>query len=188
MLLGGVSIFGGRGTLIGVVLALFLLGAIQKALLLSESISSYWIQIVTGTLLVVSVLGPNSSAASRRRGAAASRPTPRGGSHEDRMTPRTLRALLAALAVLATLVLAACGETKDDEASSSERRQRRRGQRLVDPNAAIKKGIKTVSIPKQLGNPYEEIEHAGVDEALKELGGTNRISARPTPARRRRSR
>jgi rhamnose transport system permease protein len=59
VLLGGVSIFGGRGTLIGVALALFLLGAIQKALLLSDSISSYWIQIVTGTLLVVSVLGPN---------------------------------------------------------------------------------------------------------------------------------
>jgi rhamnose transport system permease protein len=59
VLLGGVSIFGGRGTLVGVALALFLLGAIQKALLLSESISSYWIQIVTGTLLVVSVLGPN---------------------------------------------------------------------------------------------------------------------------------
>jgi rhamnose transport system permease protein len=59
VLLGGVSIFGGRGTILGVILALFLLGAIQKALLLSESISSYWIQIVTGTLLVGSVLGPN---------------------------------------------------------------------------------------------------------------------------------
>jgi rhamnose transport system permease protein len=59
VLLGGVSIFGGRGTIAGVILALFLLGGIQKALLLSESISSYWIQIVTGTLLVGSVLGPN---------------------------------------------------------------------------------------------------------------------------------
>jgi rhamnose transport system permease protein len=59
VLLGGVSIFGGRGTIGGVILALFLLGGIQKALLLSESISSYWIQIVTGTLLVGSVLGPN---------------------------------------------------------------------------------------------------------------------------------
>jgi len=71
VLLGGVSIFGGRGTLVGVALALFLLGAIQKALLLSDSISSYWIQIVTGTLLVVSVLGPNvvrrASEARRRR-------------------------------------------------------------------------------------------------------------------------
>jgi rhamnose transport system permease protein len=59
VLLGGISIFGGRGTIVGVILALFLLGAIQKALLLSESISSYWIQIVTGALLVGSVLGPN---------------------------------------------------------------------------------------------------------------------------------
>ena len=81
VLLGGVSIFGGRGTIVGVILALFLLGGIQKALLLSESISSYWIQIVTGTLLVGSVLGPNIA---RRvaRGAAPARsvPTPGGGS------------------------------------------------------------------------------------------------------------
>jgi rhamnose transport system permease protein len=59
VLLGGVSIFGGRGTIVGVILALLLLGGIQKALILSESISSYWIQIVTGALLVGSVLGPN---------------------------------------------------------------------------------------------------------------------------------
>jgi rhamnose transport system permease protein len=70
VLLGGVSIFGGRGTIAGVILALILLGGIQKAILLSESISSYWIQIVTGTLLVVSVLGPNLArrvAEARRR-------------------------------------------------------------------------------------------------------------------------
>jgi rhamnose transport system permease protein len=59
VLLGGVSIFGGRGTIGGVILALLLLGGIQKALSLSESISSYWIQIVTGVLLVGSVMGPN---------------------------------------------------------------------------------------------------------------------------------
>ena len=59
VLLGGVSIFGGRGTIAGVILALVLLGGIQKALSLSESISTYWIQIVTGALLVGSVLGPN---------------------------------------------------------------------------------------------------------------------------------
>ena len=51
----------------------------------------------------------------------------------------------------------------------------------VDPNAEIPKGLKTVSIPKQLGNPYEEFEHSGIDEALTELGGSNRISG-PTDA------
>lgn len=59
VVLGGVSIFGGRGTIPGVVLALVLLAEINKALTLSDSISSYWIQIVTGTLLVASVLLPN---------------------------------------------------------------------------------------------------------------------------------
>ncbi|MDO8213410.1 ABC transporter permease [Conexibacter sp. CPCC 206217] len=59
VLLGGVSIFGGSGSLFGVILAVFLLGAIQKALLLANGVSSYWIQIVTGVLLVGSVLGPN---------------------------------------------------------------------------------------------------------------------------------
>jgi rhamnose transport system permease protein len=65
VVLGGVSIFGGKGTLPGVVLALLLLGAIQKALLLSPSISSYWVQIVTGALLVLSVLMPNLVARAR---------------------------------------------------------------------------------------------------------------------------
>jgi rhamnose transport system permease protein len=79
VLLGGVSIFGGRGTIAGVVLALLLLGGIQKAILLSESLSSYWIQIVTGALLVGSVLGPNLArrvAEARRR---RSRPLPEEG-------------------------------------------------------------------------------------------------------------
>ena len=65
VLLGGVSIFGGRGTIAGVILALFLLGGIQKALLLSESISSYWIQIVTGRS--AHRLGPGSEPRTPRR-------------------------------------------------------------------------------------------------------------------------
>ena len=79
------------------------------------------------------------------------------------------------------LALAACGETQDDE----ERRPSggvvgaRRGE--ADPDAEITEGLKTVSIPKQLGNPYEEFEHSGVDEALEELGGSNRITG-PTDA------
>jgi rhamnose transport system substrate-binding protein len=91
------------------------------------------------------------------------------------------RALIAALAVLATtLMLAACGETKNDDSSSSSSSSSSDSGK-VDPNAPLKKGMKTVSIPKQLGNPYEEFEHSGVDEALKELGGSNTISG-PTDA------
>lgn len=76
VVLGGVSIFGGRGTIAGVVLALCLVGGIQKALTLSESISTYWIQIVTGALLIGSVLGPNL--VQRAREARAHAPRSRG--------------------------------------------------------------------------------------------------------------
>jgi rhamnose transport system permease protein len=86
VLLGGVSIFGGRGTIAGVVLALFLLGGIQKALLLSESISSYWIQIVTGALLIGSVLGPNL--VQRARAARAHSTRQRGVWPSRRAEPR----------------------------------------------------------------------------------------------------
>jgi rhamnose transport system substrate-binding protein len=95
--------------------------------------------------------------------------------------PRPLRVLLAALAVVAMLVFAACGETQDDEASPSSGSSSNAESGGADPNAPIKEGLKTVSIPKQLGNPYEEFEHSGVDEALQELKGSNRITG-PTDA------
>jgi rhamnose transport system substrate-binding protein len=87
-----------------------------------------------------------------------------------------LRALFAVLALVAMFALAACGETQDDEQAGSEGGGASAQSGAADPNAEIPQGLKTVSIPKQLGNPYEEFEHSGVDEALKELGGSNRVS------------
>ncbi|MBL7501874.1 ABC transporter permease [Frankia sp. CNm7] len=58
VLLGGVSIFGGRGTLPGVVGGVVLLAALQNALRLSD-VSNESLNVVTGALLVVSVLVPN---------------------------------------------------------------------------------------------------------------------------------
>jgi rhamnose transport system substrate-binding protein len=97
--------------------------------------------------------------------------------------PHVLRALLAVLALAAVFAVVACGETKDENASSdnSAKSTPASDSGGVNPNAAIKQGIKTVSIPKQLGNPYEEFEHSGIDEALKELGGSNTIKG-PTDA------
>jgi rhamnose transport system permease protein len=61
VLFAGVSIFGGKGSIIGVVLAVFTFAAIQNALLLinfNESAAG----IVTGALLLVSVLLPTAFA------------------------------------------------------------------------------------------------------------------------------
>jgi rhamnose transport system permease protein len=78
VLLGGVSIFGGRGTLGGVVAAVFLLGGIRNLLILND-VSNDTLNVVTGLLLIGSVVAPNSVAAVarllRRRGTASSVPS-----------------------------------------------------------------------------------------------------------------
>jgi rhamnose transport system substrate-binding protein len=89
--------------------------------------------------------------------------------------PNGLRMLFAALALFAVLLFAACGETQDDESATAEKTTESGTSGEANPDAPIKEGLKTVSIPKQLGNPYEEYEHSGVDEALEELGGSNTI-------------
>ena len=73
--------------------------------------------------------------------------------------------LVAALAVLA----AACGETKNSSSSgsSSQSSSTASSSGAANAEAPIPKGLKTVSIPKQLGNPYEEFEHSGVTEARR---------------------
>jgi rhamnose transport system permease protein len=75
VLLGGVSIFGGTGTIVGVVLAVFVFAGIQNALFLSNFNESA-LGIVPGVLLLVSVLvsviAPNARRArelAKRRGA-----------------------------------------------------------------------------------------------------------------------
>jgi rhamnose transport system permease protein len=64
VLLGGVSIFGGKGTLPGVLGGVLLLATLQNALRLSD-VSNEALNIVTGSLLIVSVLLPNVVASAR---------------------------------------------------------------------------------------------------------------------------
>jgi rhamnose transport system permease protein len=82
VLLGGISIFGGRGTIIGVVIAVAVLGCLQTALT-ADQVPAQDQNIVVGALLVASVIVPNAadlyrrararlqSAAARRQVAAA---------------------------------------------------------------------------------------------------------------------
>ena len=89
--------------------------------------------------------------------------------------------LVAALAVLA----AACGETKNSSSSgsSSQSSSTASSSGAANAEAPIPKGLKTVSIPKQLGNPYEEFEHSGVDGGAE---GARRQQPHPGLDRRRR--
>ncbi|WP_084077071.1 ABC transporter permease [Demequina sp. NBRC 110057] len=79
VLLGGVSIFGGRGALHGVIAGVLLIGTLSSALRLAN-VTSDVINIITGTLLIASVVSPSVTAwvrnrwARRGRSAAVSQP------------------------------------------------------------------------------------------------------------------
>ncbi len=65
VLLGGISIFGGRGTIVGVVLAIGVFAGLQNALFLTD-FEQRAMGVVTGTLLLLSVLIPNGGDFARR--------------------------------------------------------------------------------------------------------------------------
>ena len=80
VLLGGVSIFGGRGKLPGVIAGVLLIGVLSSALRL-ESVTVNVINIIIGLLLVLSVLSPTvlawvSDVAARRTRAKVPSETP----------------------------------------------------------------------------------------------------------------
>ncbi len=83
VLLGGVSIFGGKGTILGVALAAFVYAGLRSALLLTSSFNENDFQVVSGGLLILSVLIPNLAAfatrgrelLARRRGRGTDSPT-----------------------------------------------------------------------------------------------------------------
>jgi rhamnose transport system permease protein len=65
VLLGGVSIFGGKGSIPGVIAAVLLIGTLNYALRLGR-VSDVVLITVTGLLLIVSVVGPSIGAALRQ--------------------------------------------------------------------------------------------------------------------------
>jgi len=76
VLFGGVSIFGGRGTIVGVALAAAVMACLQQALTL-RNVDGQVRNIVTGVLLLVSVVVPNiATALSRLKARAARRRRP----------------------------------------------------------------------------------------------------------------
>lgn len=66
VLLGGVSIFSGRGGLVGVIAAVVLFGVLRNALQLAD-VPANALTVVTGALLIASVVGPNLVVMARER-------------------------------------------------------------------------------------------------------------------------
>ena len=88
-------------------------------------------------------------------------------------------ALLFAVVLMGAFV-SACGSTKDD-ADSGGGSSASSDTEAANAGGEIKKGLNVVVMPKQLGNPYEELEDKGTVAAIEELGGTAKIQG-PTDA------
>ncbi|MDO8184963.1 rhamnose ABC transporter substrate-binding protein [Conexibacter sp. JD483] len=91
---------------------------------------------------------------------------------------------VAVLAIVLAMVVAACGDTKDDtesNASSTPAASSTDGGAAANADGEYRRGLKAIVMPKQLGNPYEELEDSGTVEAFSELGGEATIEG-PTDA------
>jgi rhamnose transport system permease protein len=75
VLFAGISIFGGKGTMAGVIMAVCVIGGIQSALTLIN-VSAQAQEVVTGVLLIISVVLPNSGATLGQLRSRVSRATP----------------------------------------------------------------------------------------------------------------
>ncbi|KIQ18961.1 MULTISPECIES: rhamnose ABC transporter substrate-binding protein [unclassified Rhodococcus (in: high G+C Gram-positive bacteria)] len=91
----------------------------------------------------------------------------------SRTSRRLALAPLAGIAAL-SLVLTACGGTTQESASeSSDSGSRVTG--TANPDAEIQDGLKIGFLPKQLNNPYSDIEVAGGEKAVGEFGGEYKL-------------
>ncbi len=86
----------------------------------------------------------------------------------------SLRRLVpVAVGLVLAVGLTACGGTTRDSAASDQGPAAASG--AADPNAALKEGVKMAFLPKQLNNPYSDIEVSGGKVAMAELKGEYKL-------------
>jgi rhamnose transport system substrate-binding protein len=89
------------------------------------------------------------------------------------MRPSPRRLVAATGASLLALAVAACGGTTKD--NSSDTGSGAKAGASADPNAALKTGLKIAYLPKQLNNPYSDVETGGGKVAVGELKGEYKL-------------
>ena len=181
VLLGGVSIFGGKGTLPGVLAGVVLLAALQNALRLAD----------------VSDRG-----AERRHRRPADRLRPRSQPrHLPSAAPRVQRrrppqAIPGRSSKVIPCLASPAGwrcrsstagrpgrsrwppaavRTTSDSADDSAGGTGAPAGAAADPNAPLKEGLKIAFLPKQLNNPYTDVEVGGGKAAVGEFKGEYKL-------------
>lgn len=83
------------------------------------------------------------------------------------------RSLTAALGAVLVLGLAACGGTTRSDVAADTAAGGASG--VANPDAPLQQGLEIAFLPKQLNNPYTDIEVGGGEEAVNELGGVYKL-------------
>ena len=159
VVLGGTSVFGGRGTIGGTVLGLLALAVLRNGLRLA-ALPSELAGILTGALLVATIALDRSARVGRVRAAAA------GGEELDVKNSQV--AVLCAAVIAGSLIVAGTnvwlvrsltGASAPDAAAASG----------GAPNAPARRPV-IAMMPKAKGDPYFVSCRAGAEEAARELG------------------
>jgi rhamnose transport system permease protein len=155
VVLGGTSIFGGRGSVLGTVLGLFVIAVLQNGLRLAD-LPAELAGVLTGVLLLATI----------RLDWLAPHPTPGAHSSEGELNMKNSQ-----LAVLCTIILIGAGvvaagnwllvRSLPSGGTSSAGK---------DGGSAPGKKLTIAMMPKSKGNDYFRACHKGAEEAAEELG------------------
>ena len=166
VVLGGASIFGGRGTVLGTLLGLFGIVILQNGLRLSAQPAEL-AGILTGVLLVATILLDRLSTRARTR------PARTVNIAEDEEVRNSQVAVLSAVILLGALIVAGSNwmlvrSVKESAATAPVAGTGTQG--AGAPTTPGGKKAVVALMPKAKGDPYFVSCKAGADEAAKELG------------------
>ncbi|HKX84251.1 MAG TPA: substrate-binding domain-containing protein [Pyrinomonadaceae bacterium] len=162
VVLGGASIFGGRGTVLGTVLGLFAIVVLQNGLRLSGQPSEL-AGVLTGVLLIATILIDRLS-----RAGDAKAPS-HGISQEEFEVKNWQVGVLSGVILTAALIVAGTNwflvrSIKEETTSGTTR-----SQQVAGIQGNMKKSV-IAMMPKAKGDPYFISCRKGADEAASEVG------------------
>lgn len=168
VVLGGTSIFGGRGTVLGTMLGLFAIVILQNGLRLSGQPAEL-AGILTGALLVGTILIDRLSRQARNAPAAkplavGSKQTTVDAIEEEFEVKNSQVAMLSAVILVAALIVAGSNWW-----STRSLREQLSGSGPATKTTSGRKPVIAL-MPKAKGDPYFVSCKQGADEAAKELG------------------
>jgi rhamnose transport system substrate-binding protein len=168
VVLGGTSIFGGRGTLWGTALGLFAIVILQNGLRLAD-LPAELSGILTGALLVITIcvdrfLGAHASRAAVTGGTVLGAQAPRAALPEEIEVKNSQIAILSAVILTAALIVAGSNWLLVRSISKESNNS------AAAPSSAPAKRLTVAMMPKAKGDPYFVSCRKGAEEAARELG------------------